>query len=300
MKNKKNFLAAILFLCAILLLPTGKAAAATPKISSVSAIYQTTTKVTVKATAGYKLRLKLNGRTYSPKSQKNGTYTFIIKKTSIGKKAVVTMYNKKTNKKVASKTVTVKGSLTFKVTGYDTMNHIVKGNGTAGRRVRVRIGSKTYTTVVSSDGTWKKTIPSFTTSKKTVKVSQQNASKVYSTEKSVTINKSTFNTAYLKKGRKYYTKGYSSNPKTTWVGFEVKEVIGNKMYFNYTVCEIKNGKGTPKTYSAIGTITGKNKMVYGIQGVSGTFTWSNSKKVTVKAVDTVFGYGTRTEVLTAK
>ena len=78
-------------------------------------------------------------------------------------------------------------------------------------------------------------------------------------------------------------------------------MIGKKIYFNYTVCEVKDGKASAQTLPGVGYVTGKNTMYYRYgKGLAGTFTWVNSKTLKVKAVDNIFTNSVRTEILTAK
>ena len=296
MKKKKMYLAALLFLCLLFVMPAGKSMAAKPKISSVTPIYQTTTKVTVKATAGYTMKLSLAGKNYKAKSAKKGVYTFTIKKAAIGKRAIFRLYNSK-NQAVARKTIAVKGKYAFKVDKYDSLSGIVSGKGTAGKRVKITVGGKTYTTTVAANGTWKKVIPALKTSR-TAKVSQQISGTSYTLPKNTTLTKSRFNTALIKKGKTYYSQGYSDK-KTTWVSFKVDEIIGNKMYFSYAICQ--NGK-LQSEKTGIGVIKGSNTMTftYMTGKIYGTFTWKNSRTIQVFGTDKVFTNSTRTEILTTK
>lgn len=299
MKKKNHYLAALLFLCLLFLMPTGKSLAAVkPKIASVSTIYQTTTKITVKATAGYTVKLTLAGKTYKARSTKNGVSSFVVKKAAIGQKAVIRLYNSK-NKAVARKTVTVKGKYAFKVTKYDSLAGTINGTGTAGKKVKVVVGGKTYRTTVAANGTWKIKVTLKTS--KTAKISQQTAGSSYTLPKSTTLTKTKFNTGLIKKGKTYYSEGYYKK-NGTWASLRVNEIIGNKMYFSYAICQRKaDGTfGEPKTGSGVGVIKGTNTMTftYMTGKIYGTFTWKNSSTIKVVGVDKVFTKSTRTEVLT--
>ena len=303
MKKKRGLLWVLLILVFLILVPQGRVSAASERIKSMQTIYQTTTVVKGKATPRRKVRLVLDGRKYWSKTKADGTYSFQVSRASIGSKAKVTVYSTK-GKAVHSKTTTVKGNFAFQVLGYDKLNRAVTGKGMAGRKVKITIGSKTYTTTVKNDGTWSKTIPTIKTSKK-VKVSQQVSGKTYSTPKTTTLKASSFDTTLLKKGSRYYhyySSGYSSSPQHSWVGFQAKSVIGKKIYFQYTICQIKDGKGTPQTIEAVGTVMAKNKMKFETMGITAVFTWENAKTLTVTADATGFdpSMGIRTEILTAK
>lgn len=295
MKKKKIYFAALLFLCLLFVMPAGKSLAAKPKITSVTPIYQTSTKVTVKATAGYTMKLSLAGKTYKARTTKKGVYTFTIKKAAIGKSAVFRLYNSK-NQAVARKTVAVKGKYAFRVTKYDSLSGIINGVGTAGKKVKLTVSGKTYTTTVAANGTWK--IKAALKSSKTAKISQQISGTSYTLPKNTTLTKSKFNTALIKKGATYYSQGYYEK-KATWVSFKVNEIIGNKMYFSYTICQngnVQSGK------TGVGVIKGSNTMTftYMTGKIYGTFTWKNSKTIQVFGTDKVFTNSTRTEILTTK
>lgn len=294
MKKKKIYFTALLFLCLLFVMPAGKSLAAKPKIISVTPIYQTTTKVTVKATAGYTMKLSLAGKNYKARTAKKGVYTFTIKKAAIGKSAVFRLYNSK-NQAVARKTVAVKGKYAFRVTKYDSLSGTINGVGTAGKKVRLTVGVKTYRTTVAANGTWK--IKVTLKASRTAKISQQISGTSYTLPKSTTLTKSKFNTALIQKGKTYYSQGYYDK-KATWVSFKVNEIIGSKMYFSYTICQ--NGKEQSGT--GIGVIKGTNKMTftYMTGKVYGTFTWKNSKTVQVVGTDKLMTNTTRTEILTIK
>jgi hypothetical protein len=302
MEKKKKYLAVLLWFCCLLLLPGGAAKAAAVKVRSIGTIYQNSRKVTGKATPGHTVKLRIFGSTYKAQTAEDGSYTFRMKETApIGTRATVTIYDGK--KAVHKKTVSVKGKLAFRVTGYDAMSHTVRGQGTAGKKVRIKLNGKTYTTRVKSDGTWKRTISSLKKNTK-VKVSQQTTGTSYSKAKTATLKKPVFDMSLLKKGSRaytYYTSGYQTEPKKTWVSFRAREVIGNKMYFEYEVCEIKDGKGTPVKVKGVGNVTGKNKMKFNyMPGISAKFTWKDAKTLVVEASAPEFGVDYRREVLTAK
>lgn len=300
MKKKKIYFAALLFLCLLFVMPAGKSLAAKPKIISVTPIYQTTRKVTVKATAGYTMKLSLAGKTYKAKTTKKGVYTFTIKKTAIGRKAVFRLYNKK-NKPVARKTVTVKGKYAFRVKKYDSLSGAINGVGTAGKKVRLTVAGWTYRTTVAANGTWK--IRAVLKSSRTAKISQQISGTSYTRPKKTTLTRSRFNTALIKKGATYYSE-IPLNQKKYLVSFKVDEIIGNKMHFSYTVTR-KNADGTfgeTKAGANIGDITGTNTMTFTYQTgkIYGTFTWKNSKTVQVVGTDQVFTHITINPVFTTK
>ena len=294
MKKKKTCLAALLFLCLLFVMPGGKALAAKPKITAVSPIYQTSTKVTVKATAGYTMKVSLAGKTYKARTAKNGVYTFKIKKAAVGKTAVFRLYNSK-NRAVARKTVVVKGKYAFKVTKYDSLSGIISGTGTAGKKVKVTIGGRNYTTKVTARGTWKLKVA--LKSSKTAKISQQISGTSYTWPKNATLTRSKFNSALIKKGKTYYYEGYYDK-KASWAGFKVNEILGNKMYFSYTI----SYNGQVKSGTGIGVIKGSNKMVftYMTGQVYGTFTWKNSGTIQVVGTDKLITHSTRNEILTVR
>lgn len=301
MKKQLLRVAAFLFFCMLIILPCREACAAKAKIKSVDPIYQTSTRVTGKATANCVLKLRLDGVTYRAKSTKKGTFTFKnVQKADVGQKAVLIIYQK--GKAAGKKTLQVKGSYAFKVTGYDTLNRTVTGYGTAGKKVRLTIGKKTYTTKVKNDGTWTKKISALKKNTK-IRASQQKSGKTYSKAKTTTLKVTAFDVSLLKKGksfRQYCSENYGKGTGS-WVSFAPTAIIGNKMYFEYTVCLMENGTGTPKTMTGTGKVTGKNTMYFEYsKGLSGTFTWEDAKTLRVNAVDAVFGYGERTEMLTAQ
>lgn len=128
------------------------ASAATKKLT-VNRVYENATKITGKTQKKNKVTIKIGKETYKAKANKKGKFTIKIPKANVGKKYTLKSYK---GKKLYKKKTVYVIAKKLKINKYDPNSKSISGYTRPSYKVKVKIGSKTYTKKANiNSGYWK-------------------------------------------------------------------------------------------------------------------------------------------------